>query len=73
MGFITTLVRDHGVRRDIETQLSEKSVCTANTVLPLHVIESTLEGGEQEEAEITLTTEIRGPTPFVAGDRVPAD
>jgi hypothetical protein len=58
-------------RRNIEAQLSEESVCTVNTVLPLHVVESALGGEEQEEAETDLTAVSRAPTPFVSRGRVP--
>jgi hypothetical protein len=58
-------------RRNIDAQLSEESVHTVNTALPLHVIESTLEGEEQGEAEIDSTTVSRAPTPFVSRGWVP--
>jgi hypothetical protein len=60
-------------RGNVDAQLSEESVCTVNTVLLFHVIESTLEGEERGEADTTLTTEFREHTPFVARGRVPAN
>jgi hypothetical protein len=59
------------LRRNVDAQLSEESVCTVNTLLPLHVTESTPEGEEQGEAETDLTTDSRAPTPFVSRGLIP--
>jgi hypothetical protein len=60
-------------RRNFSAQLSEESVCTVNTVLPLHVLEPTVEGEEEAgEMETDVATMSREPTLFVQRGRVPA-
>jgi hypothetical protein len=58
-------------RTNINARHSGGFISTLETVLPLHVIESTHEGEEQDDAETDLNAVSRAPTPFVSRRGVP--
>jgi hypothetical protein len=58
-------------RTHINARHSGSFVNTLETVLPLHVIESTREGEDRDEVETELNSVRRAPTPFVSRGRVP--
>jgi hypothetical protein len=58
-------------RTSINIRHSGSFINTLETVLPLHVIESTHEEEEQDEIETDLNAVSRAPTPFVSRGRVP--